>query len=186
MDEIGDALEYLGMDRHGERVMYSGATGERLKGRIFMGMTYVQKLKHMVGDKIRARGRGRMQPQIRQPAEGRVQNGGLKMGEMERDCLLSHGASANVRDRMCLSSDGCPIHVCRICHVQILEHQTSDTVYCKACNRSDTALRVPTTYGFKLFAQELSTMGLSVKMHVVPEANTSFAADQPAMKRRRL
>ena len=134
-----------------------------------MGMTYVQKLKHMVGDKIRARARGKMQPQVKQPAEGRTNNGGLRFGEMERDCLLAYGAASNIRDRLSLSSDVCAVHICSVCNSTMLSHETSDIVYCKRCNRSDTGLRVSMPYGFKLFTDELKAISLNVQLHVVPE-----------------
>jgi DNA-directed RNA polymerase beta subunit len=88
VDEISDALVHLGFHPYGDRVMRSGTTGKLLNSLIFMGPTFIQKLKHMVDDKIRARPRGRMQALTRQPTEGRTNNGGLRFGEMERVSII--------------------------------------------------------------------------------------------------
>src|SRR5207248_9565634 len=103
--ESSDALRHLRIGCAGDRVLRSGTTGKLLKGRIFMGETYVQRLEHLVSDKVRARARGKLQALTRQPVEGRINNGGLRWGQMENDAVQAHGAANNVRDRLCLSSD---------------------------------------------------------------------------------
>jgi DNA-directed RNA polymerase beta subunit len=94
VDNISDALHRCGYQSRGWEVMYNGHTGRQLKAQIFLNPTYYQRLKHMVDDKMHSRGRGPVQILTRQPVEGRARDGGLRFGEMERDCIISHGASA--------------------------------------------------------------------------------------------
>jgi len=108
-------LHELGYQKHGNEVLYSPFTGERLECEIFFGPTYYQRLKHMVDDKIHSRAKGAVQNLTRQPTEGRGQGGGLRLGEMERDALLSHGAAFCLHDRLFNCSDRHVAHVCRRC-----------------------------------------------------------------------
>ena len=94
VDHIAAVLHELGYHRHGNEVMYSGHTGRAIHAKVFLGPTFYQRLKHLVDDKIHARSRGPVTMLTRQPMEGRARDGGLRMGEMERDCLVSHGVSS--------------------------------------------------------------------------------------------
>lgn len=109
--EIGDALERHGMERWGNEVMMSGVTGEILSCPIFIGPTFYQRLKHMVNDKIHSRSSGPVVMLTRQPAEGRSRDGGHRFGEMERDCMISHGTSVFLKERMMDVSDKFPMTV---------------------------------------------------------------------------
>ena len=84
-------LSKYGYEKNGNEVMYSGLSGEQIKTEIFMGPTYYQRLKIMVADKMHSRSTGHLQHLVRQPASGRANNGGLRIGEMERDSILGHG-----------------------------------------------------------------------------------------------
>lgn len=108
---IGDALERHGMERWGNEVLMSGVTGEILSCPIFIGPTFYQRLKHMVNDKIHSRSSGPVVMLTRQPAEGRSRDGGHRFGEMERDCMISHGTSVFLKERMMDVSDKFPLTV---------------------------------------------------------------------------
>jgi DNA-directed RNA polymerase II subunit RPB2 len=105
IDVLVEELHKCGYQRYGNEAMYCGYTGKQLKGMIFIGPTYYQRLKHMVQDKIHSRARGQLQSLCRQPVEGRSRNGGLRIGEMERDCesedtliTLSSGLSIKIKN----------------------------------------------------------------------------------------
>merc|ERR1740124_1950049 len=99
----------------GNEVMYNGFSGRKLNAQVFLGPTYYQRLKHMVDDKIHSRARGPLAMLTRQPVEGRARDGGLRFGEMERDCMISHGAAYFLRERLFLNSDAFRVHVCDFC-----------------------------------------------------------------------
>ncbi len=99
VDKVSKVLHGLGYQMRGFEAMYNGHTGKQLHVPVFLGPTYYQRLKHMVDDKIHSRGRGPLQILTRQPTEGRARDGGLRFGEMERDCILSHGAAAFLKVR---------------------------------------------------------------------------------------
>ena len=115
VDSVSRLLEEQGYQSRGFEVMYNGHTGRKLVAQVFLGPTYYQRLRHMVDDKIHARARGPVQILTRQPVEGRARDGGLRFGEMERDCMISHGASAFLKERLFEVSDAFRVHICDIC-----------------------------------------------------------------------
>ena len=115
VDSISTVLKECGYQKHGNECLYNGHTGRPLQSLIFLGPTFYQRLKHLVDDKIHARARGPVTMLTRQPMEGRAREGGLRMGEMERDCLISHGAANFLRDRLYSNSDPYRVHVCDEC-----------------------------------------------------------------------
>ena len=102
---FANRLEQYGFQRWGNEVMYNGISGEQLKTSIFIGPTYYQRLKIMVADKMYSRATGKMQNLIKQPAAGRSNQGGLKIGEMERDAILSHGVMKFMNESVMERSD---------------------------------------------------------------------------------
>ena len=164
VDEICNMLKKAGYAEDGKEVMYHPHTGKRLKGRVFIGPTFYQRLKHMVGDKIHARAKGKIVGLTRQPVDGRANGGGLRWGEMERDCGVAHGASAVLHERMMISSDAYDAPICKQCG--IIGTAISDIMgeyFCNVCNSKDIEI-VKMPYAGKLLMQELMAMGVSPKI----------------------
>ncbi len=155
-------MKDCGYHPYGNEQLYSGRTGRPLKALVFIGPIYYQKLKHMSSDKIHARPRGKMVGLTRQPCEGRVNGGGLRWGEMERDVGISHGASAVLNERMHISSDAYNAPVCKKCGL-IGGLVRKGRLYGCTCGSSDLKM-VTMPYASKLLCQELMSMGVNPKL----------------------
>lgn len=177
INNIKDTLEGLGYDRNGSEEMYCGLTGKKIESEIFIGPTYYQRLKHMVEDKIHSRAKdGPRQILTRQPAVGRSKDGGFRFGEMERDCIITHGASQFLRERMMESSDSYNINVCNDCGMiatrifQETNYKNRDNVIntyeCKVCENSSGVSTVTLPYAYKLLTQELMAMNILPRIKV--------------------
>ena len=154
VNECSEALVRHGFNYLGKDMMYSGLTGEALKSYIFTGPIYYQKLKHMVIDKMHARARGPRQVLTRQPTEGRSRDGGLRLGEMERDCLIGYGASMLLNERLMTSSDAFKVHVCEKCG--LIGHPS----WCQHCRTREHLRSIEIPYACKLLVQELQSMNI--------------------------
>jgi DNA-directed RNA polymerase II subunit RPB2 len=160
VDEISNKLLELGHEAHGNKMLYNGLTGEQIECSVFMGPVFYQRLKHMVNDKQHSRSIGPMVNLTRQPAEGRSRDGGLRFGEMERDCMVSHGASRFTRGRMYDASDKYQVYVCKKCGLVASYNDQLHIHCCRTCdNRVDFAY-VEIPYACKLLFQELTTMNV--------------------------
>jgi DNA-directed RNA polymerase II subunit RPB2 len=164
LKNLMDILQSLGFERAGNEVLYNGRTGEQLSTEIFIGPTYYQRLKHMVDDKTHSRPTGPSVTLTRQPAEGRSRDGGLRCGEMERDCFLAHGVSGFCKEILLDKSDHFKAYICRKCGNFGVVNPMNKKYECRGCNNltSFTEIRLP--YACKLFLQELNTMSIAPRM----------------------
>ena len=158
IDYLQKELKSCGFNDDGNEIMYNGFTGERFQTQIFIGPTYYQRLKHLVKDKIHARDRGNVQSLTRQPLEGRSRDGGLRFGEMERDCMISHGVSTFLKERLFDMSDPYNISVCKKCNNIIAGEDT-----CHVCKSFEISNKnVP--YATKLLFQEIMALGIKLSI----------------------
>ena len=161
--EVKRALKENGFESGGIESLYNGVTGERFEVEIFIGVEYYQKLHHMTTDKIYARATGPIQVLTRQPTEGRAREGGLRFGEMERDCLIAHGAAIALKERLLDESDRYVAVVCNECGMLAVYDKNKRKMYCPICGDSET-YPVEISYAFKLLLDELKSLCIFPKL----------------------
>ncbi len=164
MDELQLRLTQYGFDYGGRETLYNGVTGERYDVGIYFACVYYQKLHHLVADKIHARARGPVQILTRQPTEGRAREGGLRFGEMERDCLVGHGSAVLLKERLLDESDRTQILVCEKCGLLSVYDRNRDKTYCPICGEKSIISNVTCSYAFKLLLQEMMSLGLAPRL----------------------
>ena len=162
-EEIRKVLGSAGFRDDGKQVMYDGRTGKKFEVLIFTGISYYQKLDHMVANKIHARSRGPVTLLTKQPTEGRAKRGGLRLGEMEQQCLVGHGVALVVKERF--SSDETKIPVCKKCGLLGVYDKIKNKTSCAICESTEIAW-VKTSYAFKLTLDEMKSMGVYPKIKV--------------------
>jgi len=166
---IATELQRIGYESYGNEIMYNGLTGEQLEMSTFLGPVFYQRLKHMVNDKQHSRSIGPMVNLTRQPAEGRSRDGGFRIGEMERDVMMAHGASRFCRERLYDVSDKYSVHVCKKCGMIASyndgKRKTDFMIHlCHTCGNKTDFARVEIPYAFKLMLQELQTINVATRI----------------------
>ena len=162
--DICTKLTDVGYHSSGNELMYNGLTGEQIESNIFIGPVFYQRLKHMVEDKRHSRSIGPMVNLTRQPAEGRSRDGGLRYGEMERDCMCSHGAARFNKGRIYDASDSFSVHVCKKCGMIAAYNDKTHIHHCKTCDNRTDFNYVELPYSCKLMFQELLTMNIAPRI----------------------
>lgn len=155
-----EILRSYGFEPYGEEIMINGRTGEPLKAKVFIGLVYYQRLHHMVKDKVHSRARGQVTLLTHQPTEGRARGGGLRFGEMERDCLVGHGASRLLQDRLLEESDKTTVYVCENCGSVGYYDSKQRRYICRICGKNTNLSPVSISYAFKLLLQEIMSLGV--------------------------
>jgi DNA-directed RNA polymerase II subunit RPB2 len=169
VDGLSRALrDNLGLEPYSNEVMYCGTTGKQMATSIFMGPIFYQRLKHMVDDKIHSRSSGPLVMLTRQPAEGRARDGGLRFGEMERDCMVAHGTSEFLKEIMMEKSDNFQCFVCKSCGLLGQVNPKANVFKCMSCPGITDFCQIRVPYAYKLFLQELESM--SICSRLLPES----------------
>ncbi|EGW34142.1 DNA-directed RNA polymerase [Spathaspora passalidarum NRRL Y-27907] len=160
LEDMSKILVDKGFSYSGKDMLYSGITGECLQAYIFFGPIYYQKLKHMVLDKMHARARGPRAVLTRQPTEGRSRDGGLRLGEMERDCVIAYGASQLLLERLMISSDAFEVDICNKCGLM------GYNSWCTTCKSSENIIKMTIPCAAKLLFQELLSMNIAPRLRL--------------------
>ena len=159
-----------GFETAGCESLYNGVTGERFEAEIFVGVAYYQKLHHMTTDKVYARSTGPVQVLTRQPTEGRAREGGLRFGEMERDCLIAHGASLSLLERLLYESDKYEAVVCNDCGMLAVKEKGTNETHCPISGDSET-FPIEIAYAYKLLLDELKSLCMFPKLVLGDKSN---------------
>jgi DNA-directed RNA polymerase II subunit RPB2 len=183
VESIKDELEKLGYERNGNEYMYNGMTGHKMNAMIFIGPTYYQRLKHLVYDKMHSRAQGPKTLLLRQPSEGRARGGGMRIGEMERDALISHGISKYIKEKLMDTSDIYTTYVCDECGLFATRNKNvtggsnvyptdRDSYICPSCKNKTNISKIVIPYAFKLLVQELMSLCIVPRIHTVNDKYT--------------
>ena len=163
-EKLRDELKSLGFRENGVETFYNGETGEQFEAKIFVGNMYYLKLKHLVANKLHSRARGPIQLLTRQPTEGRAKEGGLRLGEMEKDTFIAHGASLLLKERF--DSDRTIVPICENCGIIAIRNEYKDKNYCPICGENTEISNIEISYAFKLILEEFKSLGIYPKLEL--------------------
>ncbi|WVZ94879.1 LOW QUALITY PROTEIN: hypothetical protein U9M48_040715, partial [Paspalum notatum var. saurae] len=171
VDVITEQLHKAGFSRWGDESVLNGQTGEQMKSLVFIAPTFYQRLTKMAEDQVKLRNTGPVHPRTRQPVVDKKRFGGVKLGEMESDCLLGHGATANVHEGLFTLSDFSQIHICQTCErvANVIMRPVEGTnkkvhgPYCLFCRSAESIVCINVPYGAKVLYQELFSMGICLR-----------------------
>jgi len=165
-EEIRSSLQDRGFKSSGKEVLHSGVSGEKIEAEIFVGTIFYHKLYHMVSNKMHARSKGPVQVLTRQPTEGRAREGGLRLGEMERDTVIAHGAAMVLKERLLESSDQEYVDICGNCGMTAVENREQRRVYCPNCGEETDVHSIEMSYAFKLLLDEMKALGIAPRLEL--------------------
>lgn len=168
---IGDELERYGFDRYGVDRMFNGMTGEWIDTEVFITPIYYQRLQKFVIDEVYSISTGPTCVLTRQYLDGKANKGGLRLGEMEKDVIISHGTGHFIMEKFRDDSDGFEIYVCRNCGKMPIVNEEKNIVICNTCEkagRDPSPVKTRGTWSSKLFVQELNTANVGVEFGVEP------------------
>jgi len=177
VDYFGEQLLAAGYDYHGTESMYSGIYGTEMQVNIFVGVVYYQRLRHMVSDKDQVRAKGPINQLTHQPIHGRKVHGGIRLGEMERDALLAHGAAYIVQERLLHCSDESKALVCAKCGSLLAPTMLpprgtmagsgqNRQVTCRACGTGEQVTAITLPYVFQYLTNELAAMNIKTQLKI--------------------
>jgi len=153
-----------GMEPYGNEIMYNGYTGRQMETSIFIGPCYYQRLRHCSADKMHSRASGPLVMLTRQPAEGRAREGGLRFGEMERDCVVAHGMAEFTKERLMECSDSFTCYSCKDCGLLGIANAEQNIWACRGCDNTTSFSKINIPYATKLLLQELETMSIASRL----------------------
>ncbi len=163
-EKLRQELKTLGFRENGVETFYNGITGEAMQAKIYVGNMYYLKLKHLVANKIHSRARGPIQLLTRQPTEGRAKEGGLRLGEMEKDTFVAHGAALLLKERF--DSDKTVVPICENCGMIAIKDEFKGKSYCTVCGENVEISDVEISYAFKLILDEFKSLGIYQKLQL--------------------
>ena len=170
----------LGMEPHSNEILYNGFTGRQMETNIFVGPVFYQRLRHCSADKMHSRASGPLVMLTRQPAEGRAREGGLRFGEMERDCVIAHGMTEFTKERLMECSDAFRCFSCKDCGLLCVANPVEGIWNCRGCGNTTNFSAIEIPYAYKLLLQELESMCISSRVITQSKLTLGQLSDKKA------